>query len=198
MYNDPEIKCRACGRPADDPHHYVTRGAGGTKTIPICREHHDLWESMGRDSFCLKFFKKSYKEMENIWDQQVEKEPEPKKTPDIDTLDLEYVKAHSDKLLWSSQQDYERIIKELAKARELHADQTLAYRRKKRLRLHELLGRMPESTARGIAENDCSEELSAVKQTEESIHIMTDFAEGTKERLQIIKMVIKVKYGDIQ
>ncbi|EAN1581360.1 DUF968 domain-containing protein, partial [Salmonella enterica] len=40
--------CECCRRPADDPHHIVGHGMGGTATkahdlfvIPLCREHHD-------------------------------------------------------------------------------------------------------------------------------------------------------------
>lgn len=36
--------CLACSRPADDPDHIRTRGAGGGDTVenvaPLCREHH--------------------------------------------------------------------------------------------------------------------------------------------------------------
>ena len=42
-----------CINPDTDPHHTITRGAGGSDhfAIPLCRQHHDEIHSLGKHRF---------------------------------------------------------------------------------------------------------------------------------------------------
>ncbi|HBY5838878.1 TPA: DUF968 domain-containing protein, partial [Klebsiella pneumoniae] len=68
--------CCVCGQQADDPHHIIGHGTGGTGTkahdiftIPLCRIHHDelhrdpaAWEEKhgGQLELLFKFMNRSY------------------------------------------------------------------------------------------------------------------------------------------
>lgn len=45
--------CLVCGTKPSDPHHWPTRGAGGTSKdlIPLCRTHHVEFHTMGVDTW---------------------------------------------------------------------------------------------------------------------------------------------------
>ena len=49
--------CSACGATAPDPHHLRTRGAGGSDRtcVPLCREHHSEWHTIGPSAFEEKY-----------------------------------------------------------------------------------------------------------------------------------------------
>ena len=51
------LPCCVCGRkPPSDPHHIVSRGAGGSDRdcVPLCRDCHTEIHTIGRDSFEAK------------------------------------------------------------------------------------------------------------------------------------------------
>lgn len=52
--------CEVCGlAPKSDPHHLISRGAGGDDTpenlISLCRSHHIQAHTLGRDRFLAKY-----------------------------------------------------------------------------------------------------------------------------------------------
>ena len=49
------LYCLVCGHPAPDLHHVKTRGAGGEKTLPLCRAHHTECHAIGRWTFAKKY-----------------------------------------------------------------------------------------------------------------------------------------------
>jgi len=55
----PSCNCQA------EPHHYITRGAGGGDeyAMPLCREHHTAIGNMGRDTFFKGYGLDPYQEL---------------------------------------------------------------------------------------------------------------------------------------
>lgn len=60
----------ACFGPID-PHHVVSRGAGGgdEQVVPLCRHHHDALHGMGRESFEREYRKDLDATAEALWEQ---------------------------------------------------------------------------------------------------------------------------------
>lgn len=53
------LNCSVCGDISVEPHHVVSRGAGGgdslTNLMPLCREHHIEIHKIGRSTFFKKY-----------------------------------------------------------------------------------------------------------------------------------------------
>jgi len=52
------LACCVCWRPGpSDPHHVRSRNAGGSKRdlVPLCRQCHDRYHSIGRNTFAERF-----------------------------------------------------------------------------------------------------------------------------------------------
>ena len=68
------LPCIACGYPFSDPHHTET-GGKGTKAsdytcVPLCRTHHQMLHSHGKQSFQKEFnidFKSVCKRLNTVW-----------------------------------------------------------------------------------------------------------------------------------
>ncbi len=51
--------CKVCGKRPVDPHHIRSRGAGGgdelENLLPLCRQHHVEWHTIGGKSMTKKY-----------------------------------------------------------------------------------------------------------------------------------------------
>lgn len=60
--------CSVCQTSPSDPHHLVSRGAGGSdyQTVPLCREHHSEYHQRGEAAFEERYRQKVWRVCANL------------------------------------------------------------------------------------------------------------------------------------
>lgn len=193
-----EEKCLVCGNPIADPHHYKTRGAGGERTIHLCRVHHEEWHLKGREAFCVKYFGKPYDEMKNIWDKSLPLPDGP--LFDIQTVDVAQIKAEGDTLLLESQKQLEEIVRVYGESEDSYADAIIAYENGRSDGYKRLMEKDPKlkvTTAKTIARESCNDHYKEMIKLEHSIKKLAAYREGVSERIKTLKAILKIPFNEL-
>lgn len=118
---------------------------------------------------------------------------------DLDKIDLATLKAHSDDYLYDTQRQYETILRTLGDVRDQYAQAIVDYNN----RFYEETVRLKNegkliTEARSEADNICAKEFENMTKLEQTKKKLQGYTEGVKERLATIKILMKVRYSDLE